>query len=76
MIKYRTVFLEPEMKSDSAWSEKRYQLDLVDFRLKIQATLEEYDEMGYDLFQMETLSGNKDYMNRTLAFVLIFKLRV
>jgi hypothetical protein len=75
MIKYRTVIVEPDMKSKSALSSKRYMVDLLDLRLRIQTTLEEYDKMGYDLVEMEPFVGS--YFNNTMtqAFILIFKMR-
>lgn len=73
MIKYRTVIVEPEPKSKSGLSAKRYIIDLLDFELKIQATLEEFDKMGYDLIEMEPIVGSVYNSTMTQAFVLIFK---
>lgn len=75
MIKYRTVIVEPEPKSMSSMSAKRYIVDLLDIELKIQATLEEFDKMGYDLIEMEPLLGSVYNSTMTQAFVLIFKIR-
>jgi hypothetical protein len=75
MIKYRTVIVEPEAKSKSGLSSKRYLINLLDLELKIQATLEEFDKMGYDLFEMEPIIGSIYNSTMTQAFVLIFKSR-
>ena len=75
MIKYRTVVVEPDFKAKSSLSSKRYLVDMVDLRIRIQETLEEYDEMGYDLIEMEPFVGS--YFNNTMTqgFILIFKMR-
>ena len=73
MIKYRTVLIEPQMESDSKWTTKGYTIDNLDLKLKIQAALEEFDSLGYDLIEMESLNGPAQ--GKTSAFILIFKLR-
>ena len=75
MIKYRTIIVEPDMKSKSALSSKRYLVDLLDLRMRIQATLEEYDEMGYELVEMEPFVGSRMNSVMTQAFILVFRMR-
>lgn len=75
MIKYRTVVIDVDMKSKSSMSSKRYQIDLPELRIQIQSKLEEYDEMGYDLVEMEPVMSSIYNSSFTQAVILIFKLR-
>ncbi len=75
MIKYRTVVVDAEMKSKSSFSSKRYQIDLHELRMQIQSKLEEYDEMGYDLIEMEPVMSSLYNSTFTQAVILIFKMR-
>ncbi len=75
MIKYRTVVIDVDMKSKSSMSSKRYQIDIPELRMHIQSKLEEYDEMGYDLVEMEPLTSSIYNSSYTQAIVMIFKLR-
>ena len=75
MIKYRTVVLDVDMKSKSAMSSKRYQIDIHELRIQIQSKLEEYDEMGYDLIEMEPVLASMYNSTFTQAVIMIFKNR-
>jgi hypothetical protein len=56
-------------------SSKRYQVDVSELRIQIQSKLEEYDEMGYDLMEMETITSSSYNSTFTQAVILIFKMR-
>ena len=75
MIKYRTVIIDVDMRSKSSMSSKRYQIDIPELRMHIQSKLEEYDEMGYDLIEMEPLTSSIFNSSFTQAIAMIFKLR-
>lgn len=75
MIKYRTVVVDVDMRSKSSMSSKRYQIDLPELRIQIQGKLEEYDEIGYDLVEMEPVLASLYNSCYTQAVILIFKMR-
>lgn len=75
MIKYRTVIVDAEMKSKSSMSSKRFIIDTHELRIQIQSKLEEYDEMGYDLFEMETILSSQHGSSFVEAVLIVFKLR-
>lgn len=75
MIKYRTVSVDIDTKAKSSWSSKRYTPDLPEVRIQVQSKLEEYDEMGYDLFSITPLQACVMNNSYTHSILLVFKLR-
>lgn len=75
MIKYRTVVVDVDMRSKSSMSSKRYMVDALELRIQIQSKLEEFDEMGYDLFEMEPLLASLYNSTYTQAILMVFKIR-
>lgn len=77
MIKYRTVTIDATTASKSIWKQDYYQVDMHELRLQIQGKIDEMDDMGYELMEMEAViqSNGSTGGSRTQGYVLIFKSR-
>lgn len=75
MIKFRTVSVDVDMKSTSAFSAKRFTPDMPEVRIQVQSKIEEYDEMGYDLWQMTPVNASVMQNTFTYSILMVFKMR-